>query len=117
MHAIACIYMNQEKPEDYIHICYNKEMYLRAYNSMIYLVPNMHDCVQSLMKLVAPPLYRRPAGRPKKLRREVDELPNSNGVFKRNNKMTCARCLKAGHNARSWKEPMHPNSRLFSSAS
>ena len=44
-HAIACIYMNQEKPEDYINACYSKEMYLRAYNHMIHAVPGMHDWV------------------------------------------------------------------------
>ena len=110
--------MSQEKPKDYIHACYSKEVYLRAYNHMIHAVPGMHDWVQSGMEPVAPPLYRRPTGRPKKLRRrETDEQPTSSRVFRRNRKMTCARCLKTGHNTRSCKGPVHPNSRLVGSSS
>ena len=94
------------------------EMYLRAYNSMIHPVPGTHEWVQSGMEAVAPPLYRRPAGRLRKLRRrEADELPNSSRVSRMHRTMTCARCLKTGHNARSCKGPVHPDSRLFSSAS
>lgn len=47
---------------------------------MIQPIPSMHDWVESGMEPVDPPLYRRLAGRPKKLRRKVDELPNSSRV-------------------------------------
>ena len=86
--------MNQEKPEEYIHACYSKEMYLRAYNSMIHPVPGMHDWVQSGMEAVAPPLYRRPAGGLRKLRRrEADELPNFSRVSRRLIRISLIPCI------------------------
>ncbi|KAL7237235.1 hypothetical protein ACSBR2_003511 [Camellia fascicularis] len=42
-HAISSIYVQREKPEDYVHPYYSKHHYLVAYNSMMHLVPGQYD--------------------------------------------------------------------------
>ncbi|KAI8545893.1 hypothetical protein RHMOL_Rhmol07G0072300 [Rhododendron molle] len=63
---------------------------------------------------VQPPLMRKPSGRPRKLRgRGADEPPDENKVSRRFRVMSCSKCLKKGHNLRSCKNPIHPNSKLL----
>ena len=113
-HAISCIYLNKQRPEDYVSRYYSKEVYLLAYNSMIHPVPGEHDWVQTGMDAIAPPFYRKQTGRPKKLRRKgADEPINPYKVSRRNKGVTCAKCLQLGHNQRSCKGPVHPKSKGF----
>lgn len=44
---------------------------------------------------------------------EADEPPDENKVSRRFRVMSCSKCLKKGHNLRSCKNPIHPNSKLL----
>ncbi|KAI8568527.1 hypothetical protein RHMOL_Rhmol02G0207700 [Rhododendron molle] len=113
-HAVAAITLNKQKPEDYIHPCYTKDTYLRVYQFMINPVPGKHDWVKTGSEPVQPPFMRKPSGRPRKLRRRgADEPPDENKVSRRFRVMSCSKCLKKGHNSRSCKNPIHPNSKLL----
>ncbi|KAH7861114.1 hypothetical protein Vadar_021796 [Vaccinium darrowii] len=57
-----------------------------------------------------------PAGRPRKLRRKGPEDVEDEDVNKvsiRFTVITCAKCLQRGHNLRSCKKAIHPNSKLL----
>ncbi|KAL7237581.1 hypothetical protein ACSBR2_003812 [Camellia fascicularis] len=76
-HAVSSIFVQREKPEDYVHHYYSKQHYLVAYNSMMHPVPGQHDWVETGLPAVAPPLYRKQLGRPPKMRNKgIDEPIN-----------------------------------------
>ncbi|KAL7175189.1 hypothetical protein ACSBR2_028902 [Camellia fascicularis] len=76
-HAVSSIFVQREKPEDYMHPYYSKQHYLVAYNSMMHPVPGQHEWVETEMPAVAPPLYRKQPGRPPKMRKKgIDEPIN-----------------------------------------
>ncbi|KAK3002352.1 hypothetical protein RJ639_022432 [Escallonia herrerae] len=80
---------------------------------MIHPVPSEDAWVVSDLDALAPPFFRKPTGRPKKVRRRGDdEARNPSTVGRSNKYVTCARCLERGHNKRSCKVPVHPQSRL-----
>ncbi|KAL7161382.1 hypothetical protein ACSBR2_041941 [Camellia fascicularis] len=58
-YAISSIYVQREKPEDYVHPYYSMHHYLVAYNSMIHPILGQHDWVEIGLPAVAPPLYRK----------------------------------------------------------
>ncbi|KAL7189163.1 hypothetical protein ACSBR1_038933 [Camellia fascicularis] len=58
-HAVSSIFVQREKPEDYVHPYYSKQHYLVAYNSMMHPVPGQHDWVETGLPAVAPPLYKK----------------------------------------------------------
>ncbi|KAL7166774.1 hypothetical protein ACSBR2_037452 [Camellia fascicularis] len=88
-HAISSIFVQREKPEDYVHPYYR-------------------------LPAVAPPLYRKQPGRPPKMRKKgIDEPRNPARLSRQHRFIVCVICLQKGHNQRSCKGPVHPKSKLF----
>ncbi|KAL7179781.1 hypothetical protein ACSBR1_043062 [Camellia fascicularis] len=113
-HAISCIYLNREKPEAYVHNYFNKETYLRTYSFMINHMPGEHDWIETRYDAIAPPYYRKPAGRPRKERNNAADEPNNLHRVSRKYKIVqCAKCISFGHNRRSCKGPVYKKSKMF----
>ncbi|KAH7861322.1 hypothetical protein Vadar_024596 [Vaccinium darrowii] len=76
-HAIAAIQKSKQEPESFIHQCYSKEAYAKAYHPLIMPI-NGHDMwPKTGFTPVLPPLEKRKHGRPKKQRRrDVTEYIN-----------------------------------------
>ncbi|XP_012845398.1 PREDICTED: uncharacterized protein LOC105965402 [Erythranthe guttata] len=116
-HVVSAIYLNKHQPEDYVHSCYTRDAYLATYNFQVFPVPGEHDYLKSGLPQLLPPVIKKQAGRPKKKRNKTaDEQETRKAdptkVSRRNLPVTCARCLKVGHNKRGCKGEMHPNSKL-----
>ncbi|XP_020113667.1 uncharacterized protein LOC109727880 [Ananas comosus] len=100
-HAIAAIFTNKEKPEDYLHQCYTKAVYLKAYEEIINPIPGQNEWIKTSMPAPVPWRIRRPPGRPKKLRRRAaDEPLNPYKVSRMDKPIKCGNCGKEGHNLR-----------------
>ncbi|KAG5550316.1 hypothetical protein RHGRI_015318 [Rhododendron griersonianum] len=83
---------------------------------MIQPIPGKHDWVKSNQEEICPPLMRRPSGRPRKARRKAAEEVEDTGtgtLSRARRYMSCSKCLQKGHNLRSCKNPIHPNSKLL----
>jgi len=73
-----------------------------------------HDWETIMYTNILPPIFRKPPGRPKKVRKKQHGEPmNSTKLSKKGYIMTCSKCLKEGHNVRSCKGLMHPRSKLI----
>ncbi|XP_058202608.1 uncharacterized protein LOC131317045 [Rhododendron vialii] len=114
-HACAAIGLNKQKVEEYVHPCYSRDTYLGVYQHMIQPIPGKHDWVKSNNEEVLPPFMKRPSGRPKKVRRKAAEEAEDAGagLSRTGRYMSCSKCLQKGHNLRSCKNPIHPNSKLL----
>ncbi|XP_012846546.1 PREDICTED: uncharacterized protein LOC105966532 [Erythranthe guttata] len=121
-HAVSAIFLNKQQPEDYLHPCFSRDAYLATYNFQIFPVPGEHDYVSTGLPPLLPPIMKKQPGRPKKKRNKTaDELPSTttskqivpSKVSRKNLPVTCAKCLKTGHNKRGCKGDMHPNSKLL----
>ncbi|XP_058181211.1 uncharacterized protein LOC131299645 [Rhododendron vialii] len=115
-HACAAIGLNKQKVEDYVHHCYSRDTYLGVYHHMIQPIPGKHDWVKSNQEEIRPPFMRRPSGKPKKARRKAAEEVEDTGtgtLSRAERYMSCSKCLQKGHNLRSCKNPIHPNSKLL----
>ena len=89
---------------DYVHPCYKKETYRKAYTPTIQPMsgPNMWKKSDATPPL--PPKERNMPGRPKKMRRkEPEEIIDANSSNKKLRKtyvvITCSLCKGEGHNA------------------
>jgi hypothetical protein len=109
-HAVSAICYGGKNPIDYVHEYYLREKYAACYGFAISAIngvdmwPEPADGVEEIQ----PPMYKRPPGRPKKLRiRQFDE----NGVRKpRRGKKRCTKCGIAGHTVMSCKSKIQdPN--------
>ncbi|KAL7240564.1 hypothetical protein ACSBR2_006259 [Camellia fascicularis] len=113
-HAISYIYLIGEKPKAYVHNYFSKETYLRIYSFMINPMPGEHDWIETGYDAIAPPYYRKLAGRPRKERKKAaDEPKNVHRVSRKYKTMQCAKCIGFGHNRRSCKGPAHKKSIMF----
>ncbi|KAH7853589.1 hypothetical protein Vadar_004442 [Vaccinium darrowii] len=85
---------------------------------MIHPVPGMHDYLVIGYQPLQPPLSKKQTGRPKKLRRrQADEPRDPHLASRRNINVTCAKCLGSGHNRRTCKNRIHPNSSMLKKGS
>ncbi|KAK7255336.1 hypothetical protein RIF29_28743 [Crotalaria pallida] len=106
-HAIACMWVTNKRPEDFVEPCYRKSTYMETYSHII--LPNngpkLWPKVDS--EPVKPPYMRRAPGRPKKQRTRTNDEPRkpSNPYkLKRHYKTTkCSACGGLGHNRASCK--------------
>ncbi len=100
-HAVSAILFHEGNIEDFVDHYYSKEMYLNAYEPIVYHVPSEEHWVKTNMEKIEPPKYRVPPGRPKKVRmRGTDEPKNQNRIRKGGITMQCSRCRNVGHNTR-----------------
>ncbi|CAI9292371.1 unnamed protein product [Lactuca saligna] len=113
-HAIACMWemlKNKEIdkiPEHWVHRTYWLETWKNMYSFTIHPINgrNMWEkstCPTTLL----PPKHHVPIGRPKKKRRrsamEVEDLVKGNQLSRAQKSVTCSKCNKSGHNARTCK--------------
>ena len=108
-HAYSAITLTDEEPETFVHDCYSKEAYMRAYSPVIGPMDGEELWPKANKGPLLPPEKIKLPGRPKKVRkREPDEVPapkkNSKQVQKlsRTGLMSykCRKCKMAGHNSR-----------------
>ena len=100
-HAMAAIHDKIEIPKDYVHPYYKKNAYLACYGPKITPINGQKMWPKSDFPELLWPIYKRPLGRPKKLRRrEADEHVSHSKITKKNIAMKCTRCNQFGHNIR-----------------
>ena len=100
-HGIAAIYVNREKPEDYTHPCYYKDVYVKTYKTPLPPMPSKFKWISSgLPAPVAPNVYKPPGKPPIKRKKDADESRNPYKVSRENKLIICERCQREGHNAR-----------------
>ena len=102
-HGVAAIFVNREKPEDYMHSYYYKDAYVETYKTPIPFMPGQSEWMSSGQpKPVAPIAYKPPGRPPMKRKRDADE-PNLYKVSRANRLVRCERCQQKGHNTRGCK--------------
>ncbi|CAL5408086.1 unnamed protein product [Camellia sinensis] len=101
-HAISVIWTSME----YVHYCYKKDSFLKAYTHMICPMNGAKMWKQSGKKPMFSLEYLKQPGRPRKARRrEPDEGPKGQKPtklrrFKKN--LSCRKCGQKGHNTRTY---------------
>jgi len=106
IHAIACIFKFNMRPQNYVDPCYRIETYLRSYANMIYPIPDSSQWEATGSNPIAPHLYRIQPRRPKKARRRApDELANKTKVRRYGISLRCNNCKQYGHNISTCKNP------------
>ncbi|XP_014499554.1 uncharacterized protein LOC106760657 [Vigna radiata var. radiata] len=104
-HAVFTIHYKLENPEDYVHPYYKKQAYQTCYAPEIIPINGQQLWPRSEAEPLLPPTYKKPPGRPKKLRRrEADEYVSHSKLSKKNIGMKCSSCHAYGHNVRSCKK-------------
>lgn len=103
-HAIACISKRHEDPVKYVHSCYKKEAWNRAYGPFIEPMADEREWVRTGLPPILPPAYKKQPGRPKKVRaREPGEAPPGPSTGNKlprsfHVKIKCSICKAEGHN-------------------
>ena len=103
-HAVNALFMNRNKAEDYVDMCYTIETYLKIYNNCINLINGYEMRPMSKEVTLLPPLKPNPKkGMRAKLRRlkaeELEKLATGR-VSMRGSVMICRVCGVKGHNKR-----------------
>ncbi|CAL8128220.1 unnamed protein product [Prunus armeniaca] len=102
-HGISAIYRREEDPYNYVHSCYKKPAFLRAYKPYINPMAGEEYWPVTNHQPIRPPKYHKQAGRPRMLRcREPDEVrppSNPNKIRRCLIKINCSKCGQEGHNA------------------
>ncbi|KAK8983242.1 hypothetical protein V6N11_057991 [Hibiscus sabdariffa] len=89
---------------DYLHSCYLKDIYIKAYSYALQPINGSHDWKKSGIEAVLPHIKREMPGRPKKNRMKAkDETKKlkSGHISRTGLIMTCRNCGGEGHNKRS----------------
>ncbi|XP_050108509.1 uncharacterized protein LOC126587470 isoform X1 [Malus sylvestris] len=102
-HAIASICRRNEDPVTYIHSCYKKASWKRAYGPFLRPMANEELWTRTNLPPILPPVYHKQPGRPKKVRaREPDEKPAAPTGTRLSRsfhvKIKCKVCGEEGHN-------------------
>ncbi|GMY18731.1 hypothetical protein FCV25MIE_13970 [Fagus crenata] len=58
-HAISAIVEAEKNPEDFVDACYSKEKYMKAYNPIIYPVPDEQQWEKTGLEKVEPPFVKK----------------------------------------------------------
>ncbi|MBA0819170.1 hypothetical protein Gohar_022116 [Gossypium harknessii] len=70
-HACYAIWHNKQDPDDYLHMYYHKDTYLKAYEYALQPINGSHEWTKSSIQPVLPPVEKTMPGRPKKKRRKA----------------------------------------------
>ena len=96
---------NLNNLEDFIDPALSKAAYLRTYNYMIHLIPNLCVWGDHVGAPIQPPPLKRKPGRPKLVRkRESTEKPKA----ARSGSVVYRKCKLPGHNSRTCKTEGSP---------
>jgi len=108
-HAIACMAHNNWSYLDYVHPYFHAETWRKTYEPYINPTTSQEFWEKTNLPPINPPPYKRPPGRPKKVRRkDPDESQHSCKIKRVYDKTTCSKCGGKGHNAMSCKgEPVN----------
>ena len=102
-HGIAAIQDRGHEPEEYVHDCYKREAYVRAYHPLIQPINGQKMWPKSGFTPVLPPIGRRQPGRPKKLRNKGPEEyinpEKPHKLRKVGQEILCSNCGKTGHSS------------------
>lgn len=110
-YGVFAILEGKSRPEDFLDKFYHKESFFKAYNHVIYPIPDMSTWVNTEGGVILPLIMRIAHGRPKKARRRgPDEAKNPNAIRKHGTPVKCGKCKQEGHNSRTCK--VVPNPRL-----
>ncbi|XP_021776384.1 uncharacterized protein LOC110740211 [Chenopodium quinoa] len=111
--AWACIIKKRERPEAYVHECYTKSTYLKAYTPSIKPLRGVKQWERSDMVQPLPPLMRKMPGRPslKKRKKEQGEVKDSGAIKRPKRVFKCSKCGQTGHYATKCKNPLAPTPR------
>ena len=113
VHACAAIQARKRPIIDFVHKCYSKEAYVKTYRHVIMPVPSARYWEKANEEPINPPLIRKMPGRPKKVRRRAPDEPKKGQISTRKGlTVHCKKCFKPGHNSRSCKNSIHPNSKF-----
>ena len=98
-HACQAILSINAQPEQFVHDCFKKTTYLKAYSYLMSPMKGSKEWPITTQIKLLPPKARRMPGRPKKhRRREADEVGSGCKLSKKGITMKCSRCLQIGHN-------------------
>ncbi|KAL4323348.1 hypothetical protein GQ457_11G020680 [Hibiscus cannabinus] len=76
-HACCAIWHTDGVSDDYLHSCYLKDTYIKAYSYALQPKNGFHDWKKSGIEAVLPPIEREMPGRPKKNRRKAKDEPKN----------------------------------------
>jgi hypothetical protein len=92
IHAVSPIYKSKQHPEDFVHDFFIKDMYLEAYNPVVYLVPVEDLWTQTPSLDIDPPIFKVDKGRKQYKRRKGQFEPSQPKVSSRMGTITCSNC-------------------------
>lgn len=107
-HAVCAINFHRHDPKDYVEDCYKRAAFRATYENYITPLPGPNQWIVTPNDPVCimPPLYKRGAGRPKKLRRrDPYDDPNPNKLKRGGAFVRCSKCKQFGHNKKGCKNP------------
>src|ERR1044072_578380 len=90
-HACAAIARARGKPEEYVDSCYKREAYIKTYAHGITPMNGQNMWPETNEEYILPPLYKRGAGRPQKLRRRD---PHEDAEDRLNMDVSCHNCSR-----------------------
>ncbi|XP_059654751.1 uncharacterized protein LOC132301519 [Cornus florida] len=100
-HALTCIFTKRDQSEAYVDQFYQRETYLRSYAGLIMPIPMRRLTKIDLINPLLPPYFRKPTGRPKKVRNKKNDDPKSSTKLSRSKEsLKCSKCKENGHNSR-----------------
>jgi len=116
-HAIAAIYLNHHKPEQYVSKWYLMDTFRQAYACGVNPMPGPDDWPADRdVDPIDPPEPRKQRGRPKKQRKRepYEQKPDESiKICRKGYNVQCGNCGKKGHNARGCSEPEHANRKKY----
>ncbi|KAK8946345.1 hypothetical protein KSP39_PZI006942 [Platanthera zijinensis] len=104
VHAIACIFYQRERVEDYVDYWYKKSTYLKAYEHMMNPIKGQREWPCANQNILVPWNVKKKAGRPslQVRRKDADEVSTCKYGLKRSgSKYACSNCGATGHNKKS----------------
>ncbi|XP_071676965.1 uncharacterized protein [Lolium perenne] len=108
-HAVSAIYKAFLHPEDFVNDFFKKQMYMEAYNPVVYPVPGEDSWTKTETPDIDPPVFKVSLGRSQKKRRKRKfEVPEPKQTS-RMASITCGNCGKVGHRYTNSGVPLKPS--------
>lgn len=98
-HGCTALFSIDDKPEDKIHECYSRSVYMKTYENMLKPMKGPLYWPKTGLPDILPPKARRMPGRPKKNKRMEQGEPGAGvKLGEKGIRMKCIQCLMYGHN-------------------